>query len=141
MNNEQLKEPPKPAAVAFNKDVKEKPKPTFWFKKDNGSTFCAGEKEAWMIVRHGIKAIINGSMQKKNYEYLGCSDGKTYFAALAEVQVAFKEQGIEAAQKLLREAEAKELETADLTIKPQNQDIRGNPQAVREFQGSGGLTI
>lgn len=115
--------------VSLSKDIKEKRHRVFWFKKENGDSFCTQEDEAWNIMSGRVKVFEDGKETTKRHQYLGASSSETYFSGLKEMNEIFKTQGLEKAQEYLRDLEQKELNSADKTIKPRNMDrtLNGQP--------------
>lgn len=91
------------------KDVKG-PEKTFFFERPNGTTFaCSTEEEACIIY------------QQKWFKFIGQSDGAIFHAAL--IDLSTRTPAVEEAQRVLREAEKKELEVARLNkVPPRNVD-------------------
>lgn len=125
----EFENPPLELKIQASREVKpDERQPVFWFKKPNGEVFFTREREAWEVMKG--RSVVNGKSLK--CEYLGMSSGQVYFEGLKEMRKIAKEQGIEKAQDFLRELHDKELETADTSKRPNNQDIMGDSKAIQE---------
>lgn len=125
---------PKDAIVSPNTAVKpDEKQPVYWFKKkETGEIFATKETEAWNLLK-GRSKVKNRPLQ---WVYLGRSDGGVYFRGLDEMRTIFQEKGLEPAQEFLRSLQQKEAESADPSVMPRNQDVMGDPAAIREFSSS-----
>ena len=133
-------EAPKPLTASMNPKNQERAQPTFWFERESdGLKFCTGEEEAWNIMRHGVKIMVNGSMERKRHRYLGCSDGRIYFEGVRKANEVMRTEGLAAAQDVLRKATENECASANPKIRPQNHDVIGDADARREMMASGML--
>lgn len=107
----------------------------FFFQREDGSTFYVNEVTAWSLLSKGTQHLGSGV---KRHKYIGQSDGTAYAQALSEATVLFKTEGIENAQKRLKEGVQQELENAKLNTRlPRNfdeVDLRGNPIKLSELR-------
>lgn len=133
MTNLQIEEPPVNFNTTVNREVKpDERQPVFWFKKkESGEIFCAREKEAWEVFK-GRSRIRNKSLM---CVYLGKSDGSIYFGGLKEMREIAQTKGVPAAQDFLRELHKKEMESADTSARPRNNDRMGDEKALNDMEG------
>lgn len=126
--------PEKPLVAGVHQKV-EGAKPIFFFEREDGTTFFAGESEAWSILKGRAQVLGRDRMRVK---YLGCSDGEAYRKAVIESQGIFRTQGLEKAQERLRQGELEELERAKGNRSmPRNHDTitsGGQPINLSQFR-------
>ena len=100
--------PPVQSTITM-KDNIENPEPTFFFERSNGEIFAVNELGAWNI--YSGKQQVLGLRQQKP-KLIGTSDGVITYRAIEEAQRAFKTEGVEKAQEIIKKGQADELEEA-----------------------------
>lgn len=95
---------------------------TFFFERQDGSTFPAGEQEAWSILNNRNQVI---GQRHSKLKLIGVSDGRLFQQAVLESHDLAKTNP-EAALKRLKLGEEQELEQARGKIeRPRNFDTVG----------------
>ncbi len=131
MDHHSIPEHPVTVTVDTSKPVER----AFFFERDNGTVIYVNEVTAWSLISKGQQHIRQGT---KHFKYLGQSDGVAYAQALKEANVLFKTEGLEAAQKRLKEGVEAEVENAKLNQRPPRNfdevDLQGNPIKISELR-------
>lgn len=92
----------------------------YFFEREDGSIIFAQGKEAWNIFKNRNQALGRERMRNK---FIGSSDGSIFRQGLIEAHKIFREQGLEASQARIKQAEADELAAArGVMVYPQNHD-------------------
>ena len=87
----------------------------YFFEKRDGSIIAIdGDREAWNMYAHPTKIFVHELPPK----LIGTSDGRHYMNAMNMAKEYAKEHGLEAAQKMVREAYLAEIEIARKTVVP-----------------------
>jgi len=82
---------------------------TYFFEREDGTTFFAQAQEAWSIYK-GRNQIIG--FERPRIKFIGSSDGSIYRQAVIEAQQIFRQEGLEKAQERLRRGADEELASA-----------------------------
>lgn len=105
MHPSQIPEKPLTAGVGKVEDAQR----VYFFERENGSVIFAQGAEAWNIYKGRIQHI---GYDRPRYKFLGSSDGTKFRQGVIEAQKIMREQGLEASQARIRQAEAEELAEA-----------------------------
>lgn len=94
------------------------PERTYFFEREDGTTFFTNANEAWTIYKRRQQIV---GKETPRIKYLGNSDGSKFKQAVMEAKQMFREKGLEISQERLRQGEREELEEAkkDKTPPPQ----------------------
>lgn len=114
--------PEKPLFAAVNKSSKIlKKEKVYFFKREDGSVFFAGEQEAWNLYTRRNQII--GKLPQR-IELVGTGDGEIFLNALMEAQ---KETDVEKAKDIIRKGQEDEYEGCKgKVIPPPNFDKMGD---------------
>lgn len=101
----------------------ERAQTTYFFEKPDGKIIAATDRQAWQLYARPNQII---KANRQRFKLVGTSDGTLYQKAVLESHEIFKTQGLEAAQKRLREGFDQELAVArGKIIPPPNFDTIG----------------
>jgi len=107
---------------------------TYFFQREDGTTFHTNLKEAWTIYAGRAQKLGERAVRPK---FIGSSDGSIFRKAVIEAHRIMDEKGIEEAQKILKEAEKQELEKARTNTRPPMNcdtiDRNGNPTSLSQI--------
>ena len=112
MNLSQI--PEKPLVANVNEKV-ENAERVYFFERENGSIVAVQANEAWKMW-NGRDRILGERHQRP--KLIGSSDGTQFRQGIIEAQKIFREQGLEAAQAHMRNAEKQEIEKARGNLTP-----------------------
>lgn len=105
--------PPKISADRLPK--RDEMQEVFFFERPDGSIIHMTEEAAWNTYSKRQQII---GQYTQPFKFLGSSDGSIYFKALKESQEILKTEGLEAAQRRLKDGLDEELKQAMGNLKP-----------------------
>ncbi len=110
---------------------------TYFFERDNGTTFFTTGREAWSLIKRPTKVM---KKETKRMKFLGSSNGQIFQKAVRDSHKVFREQGLSVAQEVIRKGESDELEAArGNMVYPPNYDMvdrGGNPINIASLGSS-----